>query len=291
VLARHLDPKAPLVGSIVASGLCAWAAAVTPAQTGGGPVLIYTLKRYGTPVPEAVIATFMNFVATIMFFSIAGPVAIYFGAGRALERHGILGQTFTLFDLFSLSLSAFVIAGIIIVTVFVSPGFVRRVVQSAATWFETHGSPRLAAVAGRVKEGVNRAHDGMKAFLNARGWRTLAVSVVLSAPAYAPKLLAGYCVLRMMGIEVNFVDVLLLQTLITFLLYFAPTPGGSGLAELISAAVMSIYVPRALTPSYILLWRIVGSYLTVVVGSMVFWRWLKLAEGRDNALEEGAVSI
>ena len=75
------------------------------------------------------------------------------------------------------------------------------------------------------------------------------------------------------------------QTLITFLLYFAPTPGGAGLAEIVSATVMSIYVPRDLTPSYILLWRIVVSYLTVGFGSTVFWYWLKGAEGRRASAE------
>ena len=45
---------------------------------------------------------------------------------------------------------------------------------------------------------------------------------------------------------------------------------------------MSIYVPRELTPSYILLWRIVVSHLTVGFGSIVFWRWLKGAEEREE---------
>jgi uncharacterized membrane protein YbhN (UPF0104 family) len=87
----------------------------------------------------------------------------------------------------------------------------------------------------------------------------------------------------MLGIHAPFVDVLLLQTFIVFLLYFAPTPGGSGVAEVLSAAVMSIYVPRELTPSYILLWRIVVSYLTVGFGSFVFWHWLRGAETQTGA--------
>jgi hypothetical protein len=41
---------------------------------------------------------------------------------------------------------------------------------------------------------------------------------------------------------------------------------------------MSIYVPRELSSSYILIWRILVSYLTVAFGSFVFWRWLKMAE-------------
>ncbi|NIR45822.1 MAG: hypothetical protein GWO39_11870, partial [Gammaproteobacteria bacterium] len=113
-----------------------------------------------------------------------------------------------------------------------------------------------------------------------RGWGSLAGAVVLTGFAHANKLLAGYVVLRALNLPAPFVDVLLLQTLIVFLLYFAPTPGGSGLAELLSVAVMSIYVPRELTPSYILLWRILVSYLTVAFGSFLFWRWLKLTEER-----------
>jgi uncharacterized protein (TIRG00374 family) len=92
---------------------------------------------------------------------------------------------------------------------------------------------------------------------------------------YANKLLAGYVVLRALHIEAQFADVLALQTLITFLLYFAPTPGGSGVAELMSAAVMSIYVPAELIPSYTILWRLVVSYLTMGVGSAVFWYMLR----------------
>jgi len=207
VLLRHIFPPASIKGSIVAGGIATWAGYLTPSQAGSGPLMIYAMKRSGVPIPEAVIATFMSFVATVVFFAVAGP--------------------------------------------------------------------------------LDRAHECVVAYMSPRGLLAIGASIILSAPSHANKLLAGYFVLRMLGIKAQFVDVLLLQTLITFILYFAITPGGSGLAELVSAAVMSIYVPRALTPSYILLWRIVVSYLTVVVGSVVFWRWLRRAEDRDDApLEE-----
>ncbi|MSR06455.1 MAG: flippase-like domain-containing protein [Gemmatimonadetes bacterium] len=292
ILARHLDPKAPFKGSIMAGGLCSWASSLTPLQTGGGPMIVLTLRRYGTPVSHGVIVTFMSFVATVVFFAVAGPTAVFLGAGKALQQHGILERSVTLFDMFNLSLSVFVGVGILMFAAFFFPGLARRVAQGATRWFETHGSPRLARAAVIAREGVDRAHDGMNEFMKARGWLALGMSVLVSGPSHANKLLAGYFVLRMLGIHANFVDVLLLQTFITFLLYFAPTPGGAGLAEIISVAVMSIYVPRALTPSYILLWRIVVSYLTVGFGSYVFWRFLKMAEGRDDApLEEQTVPI
>ncbi|MBI4421539.1 MAG: flippase-like domain-containing protein [Gemmatimonadetes bacterium] len=282
VLVRHVHPRASLKASVIAGGLSTWAGYLTPSQTGSGPMMIYAMKRYGIPLPEAVISTFMSFVATVIFFAVAGPLAIFFGAGRSLQQHGVLGRTITLFDLFNLSLSAFVLIGLLMAFALVFPGVARGWVQRVVSWLEAHGSPRIAGRVARVREGVDRAHECMVAFMKARGWLALGASILLSAPSHANKLLAGYLVLRMLGIKAQFVDVLLLQTLITFLLYVAPTPGGSGLAEIVSAAVMSIYVPRALTPSYILLWRIVVSYLTVAFGSVLFWRWLKRAEERDD---------
>jgi uncharacterized protein (TIRG00374 family) len=288
ILTRHVHPTAPLKGSLLAGGLTAWASYLTPSQTGGGPMMIYTLKRYGTPIPEAMISSLMTFVATVVFFAIAGPFAILMGAGRSLEQHGILGQTFTLYDLFKLSLGTFVVIGLVMLFFFVFPSLAKRLGQVLVGWLEARGSQAMAHRVQAMREGVDRSHDCMVAFFHGRGWLALAAAVLASALAHANKLLAGYVVLRMLDIQVNFFDVLLLQTLITFLLYFAPTPGGSGLAEILSVAVMSIYVPRELAPSYILLWRLVLSYLTVGFGSVVFWHWLKGAEDRTGGGELAA---
>src|SRR6266536_6491177 len=99
----------------------------------------------------------------------------------------------------------------------------------------------------KLSGGVDRAHGCMIAFGSPKGWLTLLLAIVISAPSHANKLLAGYVTMRILGIPADFTDILLLQTLISFLLYFAPTPGASGLAELTSAAVMSLYVPREIT--------------------------------------------
>ena len=100
-------------------------------------------------------------------------------------------------------------------------------------------------------------------------------ATVLSGPSHANKLLAGYVAIRALGLHANFVDILLLQTLVMFLLYFAPTPGAAGIGEVLSAAVMSSFVPRELTPIYILLWRLILSYITVATGFIVFSRWVR----------------
>ena len=277
VLLRHLMPRPPLKGSILAGGMGAWGSLVTPSQTGGGPMMIYTLHRHGVAVPEATISVLMTFVATIIFYALAGPIALFLGAGRSLEEHDVLGQTVTLYDLFLLSLAGFVMIGLGVIFLIVFPKFAHRLVARIEGFLTKRGKDKLAERVRSAGEGIDRSHELLVRFFKGWGWGALAAAVVLSGAAFANRLVAGYVVLRMLGIEANFVDVLLLQTLISFLLYFAPTPGGSGIAEVLSAAVMSIYVPRDLTPSYILLWRLTVSYLTVAFGSGVFWYWLRQA--------------
>lgn len=267
----HKDP--PFKGMILAGGMGAWGSYLTPFQSGAAPMMIYTMRRFGVPMPKAMTATLMTFVATVIFFAIAGPLAIFLGAGRSLGSKGnVLGLS--LYDLFLGSLGIFAGLGVVMVVVMLFPGLVRDLIHRLARW--AGGRHRgVAARLERLEVGIDQAHASILRFNTLPGWTSLFWAVIVSAPSHGNKLLAGYIALRAVGIEAHFVDVLLLQTLITFLLYFAPTPGASGIAEVLSAAVMSVYVPRELVPLYTLLWRLTLSYWTIGLGAWVFSSWVR----------------
>lgn len=274
VTTRHVHPGVRLGDMILAAGMGAWGAYLTPFQSGSSPVSIWRMRKAGVLVPEAVTSVFITFVATVAFLAIAGPLAVFFGAGRSLEQHeAALG--ITLLGIFKTSLAVFVFIGLAMVAAIFFPTAVRNLVH----WAAVRIGRRNAALAARmevVSAGIDRAHDCMVAFGSPKGLLTLFWAILISGPSHANKLLAGFVALKILGIPgVNFYDILVLQTLIAFLLYFAPTPGASGLAELLSAAVMSIYVTAEQTPSYILIWRFINSYATVIVGSVLFWYWLR----------------
>jgi hypothetical protein len=273
VCARHVHPGVRLRDMILAGGMGAWGAYLTPFQSGASPMIVWTMRRAGVKLPEAVTSVFITFVATVAFFAIAGPLAVWFGAGRSLEHHGlVLG--ISLYGLFKTSLTLFGVIAVLMLAAFFFPSALHRMVRWLATRIGAR-NPRAAARMQILSDGIDRAHECMLAFASPKGLLTLFWAVLISAPSHANKLLAGYVTLRVLGIPANFYDILLLQTFITFLLYFAPTPGASGVAELISAAVMSLYVSRELTPSYTLIWRFINSYATVIVGSLLFWHWLR----------------
>jgi len=283
VCVRHIHPGVRLRDMVLAGGMGAWGAYLTPFQSGSAATAIWTMRRAGVPLPEAVTAIFVTFIATVAFFATAGPLAVWLGAGKSLAQHGlVLG--ITLYDLFKTSLTIFGLIGVLMFAAVIFPGKVKRLIQRLAARIGRR-SPRAAARMETLSAGVDRAHECMVAFGNPKGWLTLFLAILISAPSHANKLLAGYVTLRVLGIPADFTDILLLQTLISFLLYFAPTPGASGLAELISAAVMSLYVPPDQTPSYTLIWRFINSYATVIVGSLLFWYWLRRGlAGREEAV-------
>jgi uncharacterized protein (TIRG00374 family) len=273
VLARHVMPRPPLKGMILAGGMGAWGSYVTPLQSGAAPMLLYTMRRYGVPLPVGVTCTFLSFVATVAFFAIAGWLAILAGAGRSLGQKGnVLGLS--LYDLFLGTLWIIGAIGIVMGLIFAFPRATSSLLHRIAEAIGRR-SRRVADRLERLRTGIDEAQASLAAFNSPRGWLSLFWATVLSGPSHANRLLAGYVALRALGIHAHFVDILLVQTLVMFLLYFAPTPGASGIAELLSAAVMSVYVPRGLVPSYTLVWRLIQSWLTIGVGFIVFSAWVR----------------
>src|SRR2546425_758923 len=122
VVARHVHPGVRLKDMIIAGGMSAWAAYLTPFQSGAGPTMMWVMRRAGVRLPEAMTSTFMTFVATVVFFAIAGPLAIYLGAGKSLAQHNVvLGITY--YGLFRTSLTIFGILGVVMLVAMVFPGW------------------------------------------------------------------------------------------------------------------------------------------------------------------------
>jgi uncharacterized membrane protein YbhN (UPF0104 family) len=64
------------------------------------------------------------------------------------------------------------------------------------------------------------------------------------------------------------------QMALIFLVFFAPTPGGAGIAEGASLAIMADIVPAGIAPYYNLLWRFSTTYLAALAGVLCLGRAL-----------------
>ncbi len=90
----------------------------------------------------------------------------------------------------------------------------------------------------------------------------------------------AFLCLRFLGIETaGLGHVLETQLSLIFLIYFAPTPGSSGLAEGASMLMMDSNLPAALMPYYNLLWRCTTFYLPAIAGLLLLL-WTLMQDAR-----------
>ena len=83
----------------------------------------------------------------------------------------------------------------------------------------------------------------------------------------------AFLCLRFLGIQASdLFQVIETQLSLIFLIYFAPTPGSSGLAEGASMLMMNGAMPIGLVPYYNLLWRCSTLYLPAAAGLLFLLR-------------------
>jgi hypothetical protein len=98
--------------------------------------------------------------------------------------------------------------------------------------------------------------------------RPLAAGLALSVCMVLVKCAIGFIVATGLGYQGGFVEVAARQGLQLFVLYFSPTPGGSGIAEASVPVFMSGVVPEDRWMEFALLWRAMTSYAGVAIGAL-----------------------
>jgi hypothetical protein len=103
---------------------------------------------------------------------------------------------------------------------------------------------------------------------------------LLSLAFMLSRSIMAFLCLRFLGIQASgLFNVIETQLSLIFLIYFAPTPGSSGLAEGASMLMMDGAMPIGFVPYYNLLWRCSTLYLPAIAG-LLFLSWTVLQDAR-----------
>jgi uncharacterized protein (TIRG00374 family) len=256
---------------------------ITPSQTGGGPAQIYMLYAGGMPAVEATSASLMSFFSTTFFLIIAG-VSIYVFKGVVPLSGRLLGHLFNAGMLFF-----FIVALLMTVAVLI-PGFYRefsRIIVIAVSHLRRKDYLRAGSWAHGMLDAIDRCHRQLIHYLQ-KHFHIFACSVLVTGLCFVSKFAVAYLIVRSLGVQASFIQVSLLQMVIILINYFFPTPGGSGAAELSSAALMSTVVSKGLIGFYVILWRVFTTYISVAVGGGVVLHELGKKEKIevDNSLSD-----
>ncbi|MDH5384215.1 MAG: flippase-like domain-containing protein [Candidatus Aminicenantes bacterium] len=237
--------------------------AVTPMQTGGGPAQLYILWRAGAKVSEGILVSLINFFATMIFFLFACTISLLF-----LPRH-----------FFGENLISFIKIGYVIVAVYILGVLFALFFPRAALiflrgffWIIPIKRKKIQQIRDRmsstVETGTARFKKAFKEILRYRTW-ALGIVTGLTIALYLNKFLMGYFIACMIWEDVPFVTIIALQIIQIFLIYFAPTPGASGLAELSSTWLIAYILPEGLVLVYTIIWRFLTTILGAFIGGFV----------------------
>lgn len=264
LLTRPLGIRLPYLRCAQIGGVSAALAYVTPAGTGGGPALLYGLVRSGVSLGRTVAANFASSLVNITFLSLAGFGAWYFGAATAIEGIRLPVADISAARLFEWAVLGFAGVGALVVTFAAAPRLPRVVLL------------RLFGRTRRVRKVVlvlQELHRSLVIYAR-KGKLSLLLAVLSNVLQFGARFVLGWVVLRGFGVDAGFWNVVTLHILLQFLLYFMPTPSGSGIGEMLAAGLMSPFLEDRLLVAYTAVWRFFLNYFTILTGGTLLVRWV-----------------
>ena len=287
VISRVLQPGVSLWTCLKAEWANLGLAMLTPSQTGGGFGQMYMLNRGGMRLGTALTVSLISFLGSMV-------VLLFLGI------HGLLSPSVEHMRVFlqgAFVVFFFVFGGLMVAVCW--PGSVRRVARAITKAVgKIEGRSGLSKKDGLLqhsrigwlseticnlsKKLVDLCYQhqaNMCRYFRLSNLNFLWVCLLSMIFILARATMAYLC-LRFLGIPVAEIGhVLQTQLCLIFLIYFAPTPGSSGLAEGASMLMMGAIISTGFVPYYNLLWRTLTLYLPAVAG-LIFLLWALVKDAR-----------
>jgi uncharacterized protein (TIRG00374 family) len=243
--------------------------AVTPSQTGGGPMHLYMLYRKGLQLTHGIALSVINFISSIIFFITSSGLALWYLKGAEINS--------TLFTLIKSGYTIFTSLFLFILFGMIAPQILSRAISkfggTIAGLFKNKKEKILNGVSS-VNEKLFEYNATIKLFLRENPI-LFPYSLGITFIMYFNKFLVAFMIVKGLGYDGDFWSIISVQAITFFLLYFAPTPGGSGVAELSIATLMTPFIPALGITSFTILHRSFLLILPAIFGAFVVLKELK----------------
>lgn len=222
-------------------------ALLTPGASGGAVIQILFLKKAGVPTGSATVVVLVRTILSIFFLMLCLPVVFYFDP-----------QILPWFDREIIVQGSLLLVGLVVMGMVV---------------LRTRLSDRLAVLVVKRLPARWRLRL-MKVYRDMRGALALmAASPVAVGQAFlesGASLLLLYAMVPMLfagiGAQLDWLQVMGRMIFLNLLLYFAPTPGGAGVAEGLFISSFKAFLPLGTVGVAAVAWRIFAEYLPACIG-------------------------
>jgi hypothetical protein len=238
---------------------------VTPLATGGGVVQIYFMNRKGIPLGEATAATSIRtMLAALMLFTIT-PIVIWLEPNEFrgfFHRHVLYAIT----GVSSLYVALF---WVVLFRIRVMKCWLYRFLFVLGN-MKMLSPRRRRTVYLRVSREMDFFSEGFMKFIrNGTAWAVL--SFFFTALFLLLLFSFSAVLLKALGYHIPFLTVLAFQVVVTFFMYFAPTPGAAGIAEGGYGFFLTHLVQKKDITLLTISWRFLTIYIGVIIGIMIIY--------------------
>ena len=237
--------------------------AITPFQTGGGPAQLYVLWRNGAKISQGALVSLINFSATLIFFQIASLVAIF-----AIPST-LFSETFTYLVRTGFVI-IFLLTGLII-NILIFPRIGYQLIRFIFSLLPLK-LLKLYNLRNRLLDTlsmeIQHFQETFRMILRERK-HYLFIIVFATIILFFNKYIVGFVVAVSLSPGIDFKIFIGLQIIQYFLVYFAPTPGASGLAELSSTWLMQTIMSVEVLVFFAVIYRFLTTIFGAIIGGVI----------------------
>ena len=241
---------------------------VTPMATGGGVAQVWYLQRYGVPIGRATAATTIRTVLAIFFIFSLTPIFLL--TLSALDNQPILKDV-------SLALAAFILLylGFFAVVLFRTRWLIGPLSKLLHVLRRFHllSARRHKRWQYKARREMLRFSYSFSEYLHGPPMSVL-LSVVFTAVFLLSLFSFPAVLIASLDYDVSYLTSTGLLVVTTFIMYFSPTPGASGISE----GVFGSFFHDILSGNHLILvivtWRLLTIYLGMIAGLVIFQREL-----------------
>jgi uncharacterized protein (TIRG00374 family) len=256
--------------------------AITPMQSGGGPFQMYMMYQKGISVGASVAITLVRTLLVMLILGLMIPFSLMMKLD--LPHFGWGARGFIFYVVLFCTL-----AWLCVILSLVRPRLIKKFCVLAVNFLRRVGLLRQNMVSRAIKRAcreIDAYNENLWAFMTS-GRRYFLLGSAIAFLQILVQLSVMPCMIWAVGEPVHYVECVLIQALFLFVLYFIPTPGGSGAAEGGAALVLSLFVPWNVAGMLGVGWRFLTEYTGIFLGAVVALKTMGWALANQIISSEG----
>lgn len=244
---------------------------VTPFATGGGFAQVYFLNKRGVSVGDASAASLIRTFLAIAFFILTVPVIVIMDS----KVSNIFPSSYSIWHiLFFVGIYTIIILGIY--NLIMKPKLIEKFIHKMLTFAKKKkiiSRNKADRSIGKIDEEIDKLSGNIKNYFQGNKIY-ISLSIIFTVLFLFALFYFSVLLIKDLNPEASGIKIFISQLIITALMYLAPTPGATGVAEGAFTLMFIKFISKKNIISVIFSWRLFSIYIPMIIGMTIFYFYI-----------------